>query len=369
MIFVSEPKIGKDEIKEVLKSINDNWISGEGKIVSKFETKIANLTNRKYAVSVSNGSVALDLAIRSLKLKKGDEVICSTLSIISISAAIYRSGLKIVPVDCDMRTFNINVDQIEKNITKKTKAILVSHTYGLPCEMNKIIKIAKKYKLGILEDAAEMHGQYYNKKPCGSFGKISTLSFYANKHITTGEGGMILTNNYGIYKYCLNYKNLCMKKNQRFRHDDLGWNYRMSSILCALGLGQIKNLRKNLTHKINIGNHYNNLLKNNKYINLPIHKTDYATNNYWVYPIVINNNSNKTSKQLANFLVRKKIQTRPFFWPVHLQPVYLKKGMFKNKVLKNSEYLSKKGLYIPCGFTTSKSQVEYVCKMINNFFE
>ena len=243
-IPVNTPKIFGNENKLVNECFKTGWISSEGPYVKEFEKKFAKFHKRKYGIAVTSGTAALEISIKSLNLKKGDEVIVPTFTIISSILCLVKNGLKPILVDSDISNWNMDVNQVIKKINKKTKAIIITHIYGFPVHMNKILKIAKKKNIPIIEDAAEMIGQKYFKKYCGAFGKISTFSFYANKHITTGEGGMILTNDRKVFEKCKSLRNLCFGiKGNRFNHDDIGWNYRFTNIQAAFGLGQFKNIK------------------------------------------------------------------------------------------------------------------------------
>ena len=244
VVPVNRPLIKGNELKYVSKVIKSGWISADGHYVKKFEKKFSKYIKRKFSVAVSSGTAALDIAFKSINLKPEDEVIVPAFTIISCLNQIVRMGAKPVLVDADPKTFNIDINQLKKKITKKTKAILIVHIYGLPVDIDEILKITKKKKIYIIEDAAEQLGQTYKDKPIGSFGDISTFSFFANKHITTGEGGMIATNNKLLSKKFLVLRNLSFQINkQKFIHDELGWNYRMTSMQAAFGLAQLENIK------------------------------------------------------------------------------------------------------------------------------
>ncbi len=247
-IPVNTPVITKKDIRSVVRSLNDGWVSSDGPNVKKFEKNFSNFIGKKFSISVSNGTAALEIAVKALGIKKNDEIIIPNFTIISNALAVIRQNAKPILIDSDLDNWNIKIDDIEKKITKKTKAIIVTHIYNFPVDMDKIIKICKKYNLFIIEDAAEVIGQKYKNKYCGSFGDISTFSFYANKHITTGEGGMISTNNAKLKNKCTSLRNLCFGKKDRFNHDDIGWNYRLSNIQASLGITQLQNL-KNVVKK------------------------------------------------------------------------------------------------------------------------
>ena len=367
---VNEPLLNGNEHVYLEECINSGWISSDGPFVSKFENKFAEIFERKYAIAVSNGTTALDIAFSSIGLAEGDEVIVPTFTIISCLNQLIRMGVTPIPIDCHLDTYNINTELIREKITLKTKAILVVHIYGLPVEMDRIIELAKEFNLKIIEDAAEMHGQTYKGKPCGSFGDISTFSFYANKHITTGEGGIILTDNETIAKSCSSLRNLCFNNESRFVHEQIGWNARMTNMQAAVGLAQLERLDKIVERKRQIGGIYNILLKDLKGVILPIQETEYAKNIYWVYSILLDDTLDIDSKLVMEELAKRGVGTRPFFYPMHLQPVFLKSGLFKNLKLENSEKLYKKGFYLPSGLALTKEQIEYsaeqLSQIINN---
>ncbi|WP_336837838.1 DegT/DnrJ/EryC1/StrS family aminotransferase [Sphingobacterium siyangense] len=364
MIPVNTPLLDGNELKYLTECIDTGWISSEGPFINKFEDKFSSYIGMDFGIAVSNGSAALDVAIRALEIKEGDEVIMPTFTIISPAQSIVNEGGVPVLVDCDPHTFNMDTSQIESKINKNTKAILVVHIYGLPVDMDPIIKLCKKYNLILIEDAAEMHGQTYNGKMCGSFGDISIFSFYPNKHITTGEGGMILCKNSFLAERCRKLRNLAFEPNKRrFIHYELGWNYRMTNLQAALGLAQLENIEKRIIRKREIGSLYQDGLKNLKNFQLPIEKTDYASNIYWVFTLVGKNEEDTTN--LVQKLSENKIATRPFFWCMHEQPVFLNKGLFNNEAYPVSERIARNGFYLPSGLGISDNEIKTIIDIIN----
>jgi perosamine synthetase len=358
-IPVNTPLLNGNEEKYLLECIHTGWISSEGPFIAKFEEKFSAYIGRKFGVAVSNGSGALDIAVQALKIGAGDEVIVPTFTIISPVQSIVRAGAKPVLVDSDPVTFNMDVRQIEAKITRQTKAILVVHIYGLPVDMDPILKLCKKYKLFLIEDAAEMHGQTYKGKMCGSFGDISTFSFYPNKHITTGEGGMIMTDNPELAERSRKLRNLAFEpKERRFVHHELGWNYRMTNLQAALGLAQLEKIKQHVTKKRKIGNTYQKGLKGIKGFQLPLQKTNYAENIYWVFPLIADTQEicEKTAKELNTV----GIGTRPFFWCMHEQPVFKEIGLFANEKYPVAEKLARNGFYIPSGLGLSNEEIKKV---------
>ncbi len=308
IIPVNRPLFSKLEKNYLNQCIDSGWISSGGPFILKFENSFKKIVSRRYSAAVSNGTAAIDIAIKTLNLRKGDEIIVPNFTIISCLNEIIREGIKPIFIDADPNTFNIDTDQIESKITKKTKAILIVHIYGLPVNLDKIITLKNKYKLKLIEDCAEQLGQTYKRKPIGSFGDISTFSFYANKHITTGEGGMIVTNNKSYYKKFLELRNICFSlKKPRFIHDDIGWNYRMTNMQAAIGYAQLKKLRYFIKKKRKIGNYYSEELQKISDLQLPVLSNEFSKNIFWVYSIIIKNknlNAIKLSKDLKKGVLK-----------------------------------------------------------------
>lgn len=357
-IPVNEPLLNGNEEKYLVECIRTGWISSEGPFIRKFEEQFAARMGRKYGVAVSNGSVALDAAVVALGIGAGDEVIMPTFTIISCAAAVVRAGAVPVVVDCDAATWNMDVAQIEARITYRTKAIMAVHIFGLPVDMKPLLALAQKHGLKVIEDAAEMHGQTYRGKPCGSFGDISTFSFYPNKHITTGEGGMIMTDDPALAERCRSLRNLCFKPEQRFVHDELGWNFRMTNLQAALGVAQLERLDEFVGIKRRMGARYTELLAGTPGIQLPLTHTGYADNIYWVYGMVLNDSVPFDAKEAMTRLNKLGIGTRPFFWPMHEQPALKKMGLFAGESHPVAERIARRGFYIPSGMALTSEQME-----------
>ena len=364
IIPVNEPLIGREEKRYLLKCIENNEVSSSGSFVKEFEKKFAKKIKRKFAISVSNGTAAIQLAFESLNLKKGDEVILPAFTIISCILPIIRLGAKPILVDCDPQTWNMDTEKTINLITKKTKAIILVNIYGLCPDFAKIIKICKKKRIKIIEDSAESLGLKYKGKPCGSFGDISTFSFFANKHITTGEGGMVVTNDKKIYEKCLLLRNIYFNDKRRFKHFGLGWNYRLTNLQSSLGIAQLKQLTKFIKIKKRVGKYYFKKLSHLKSVYNPINKTKYCDNVYWVYGLVLKKNSQYNLEKIRKKLFKRGIETRNFFWPLNKQPILKKMGYFKNQKFPVSEYISKHGFYIPSGLGLKKKDQDYVIKII-----
>ena len=358
-IPVNEPVIKEREKQLLLDCLNSGWVSSEGPFVNEFEEKFSNKVNRKYGIACSSGTAALDIAIRALEIGPGDEVIIPTFTIISCASAVFKSGAKIILLDCDKDSWLMLPDQLEKLITSKTKAIMIVHIYGLPVNIDPIIEIAKKNHIFIIEDSAEQIGGLYKGKPCGSFGDISTFSFYPNKNVTTGEGGMVVTNNINLAERAKSLRNLCFQPEKRFVHNEIGWNYRMTNLQAALGLAQLERLDESVEKKISIGKAYYERLKDIDLIQLPLEKLDYAQNIFWVYGIVLDKRLGN-AKYLMQKLADNSIGSRPFFYPIHKQPVFLNNGLFVNDFHPNAEYISEYGFYLPSGLSITVKEIDIV---------
>lgn len=362
-IPVNIPLFDGNEKKYLCECIDTGWVSSEGPFVRKFEEEMAEYVGRKYAVAVSSGTAALEAAVLSMGFDSGSEVIIPSFTIISCAQAVTKAGLVPVVVDCRPDNWNMDVDLIEKKITSKTCAIMAVHIYGLPVDMDKIYDLAHKYHLKIIEDAAEMHGQTYKGKKCGSFGEISIFSFYPNKHITCGEGGMILTDDENIADECRKIRNLYFTAD-RYIHQKIGSNFRMTNLQAAVGVAQLEKIEEHVQVKRKQGKLYNELLSDIEDITLPVARTEYADNIYWIYGIVLGENYAVNASELITLLREKGVGARNFFYPVHLQPVYTKDGYFKDEKCPHAEKLYQKGLYIPTGTGMTEQQVYIVAQRL-----
>ena len=370
-IPVNIPKIFSQEKIYVKKCLDTGWISSEGQYVKKFEDNFCKYNERKYGVAVSSGTAALEIALKALNFKKKSEIIIPTFSIISTALCVVKLGLKPVLVDSNLYTWNMDPEIIIKKVTKRTKAIIITHIYGFSVDMRKILQIAKIKNIKIIEDAAEMIGQTYYKKKCGSFGDISTFSFYANKHITTGEGGMILTNNRKIYEKSKSLRNLCFGLGiKRFDHDDIGWNYRMTNLQAAVGCGQLKNISWIIKRKREIGKRYISILSKCNKIYIQPEQIRYSKNIFWVFGVVLKKNTNISRDQLVKKLLKHKIHTRNFFYPMHKQTIFKKMKLFSAKErFINADYLSNNGFYLPSGLGILNQQIDFVGKTLLKIIE
>ncbi len=369
IVPVNEPLLDGNERKYLNECIDTGYISSEGSFVKRFEKSMADYFGRKHAIAVTNGTVAIDIAIEALDLSAGDEIIMPTFTIISCVSGLIRKGCKPVFIDQLPDTWNMDVSQIEAKITPGTKAIMAVHIYGLPVDMNPVLKLSEKYNLRVIEDAAEMHGQEYYGKKCGSFGDISTVSFYPNKHITTGEGGMVFTDDDLLADKCRSIRNLCFIPEQRFIHYDLGFNGRLSNLQAAVGLAQFERIEEFVMKKRKIGELYHERLSGLSSIQLPLAETSYAKNIYWVFGIVIKGDFDLDARSVSVLLTKYGIGTRPFFWSLHEQPVLKKYGYSSVERFPVSENLSRRGLYLPSGLALTTEQIDYVSEKVTDIFK
>ncbi|MBN9589567.1 MAG: DegT/DnrJ/EryC1/StrS family aminotransferase [Alphaproteobacteria bacterium] len=364
MIPVNEPVIGARERELVLQCLDTGWISSDGPFVGQFEQRFAQEVGRRHAIAVMNGSAALDAAVAALDLKRGDEVVMPTFTIISCITAVLTAGAVPVPVDCDPVTWNATPEAILAAVTPKTKAIMAVHIYGLPMDMDPILTFAKERGIAVIEDAAEAHGLTYKGRPCGSLGDVSTFSFYPNKHITTGEGGMIVTDSDAIAEKCRSLRNLGFNPKRRFVHDELGWNFRMTNLQAALGLGQIERLSDNIAKKRAMGKRYRELLQGENRLQLPAERSTGAENVYWVFGMVLDDSVPFDAQEMMRRLTECGIGTRPFFWGMHEQPVLRRRGMFQNLSLPVAERIARRGFYVPSGLALTDAQMIEVARAV-----
>lgn len=370
MIPVNTPLFSGNEEIYLRECIQTGWVSSEGPFVKQFEEKFASYIGVKHGISVCNGTAAIEVGLDSIGVTAGDEVIMPSSTIMSCALACIRLGATPVISDVDKSTFTITADLIKPLITSKTKALLIVHLFGHPVDMDPIIDLAAEYNLKILEDSAEAHGaQYFSQKQnkwlkCGSMGDVATFSFYANKLITTGEGGMVVTNNDSYEDRLRNYRNLFFNKDERFRHDELGYNFRLSNIQAALGLAQLEQIESFLNRKINYFKLYKELLASCSGVDLLPVKS-WAKSSYWMYAVVLDPKRNKTANDIIKALSKKKIGSRNFFRGLHSQPALLSKKLIRNFHCPNTEFGYKFGLYLPSGLGMQEEDIKTVCEELN----
>ena len=366
-INVCEPLITKNAKKYINDCIDSEWISSAGKYLEDFEKKWSNYCGADEGIAVTNGTSALQVAFKSLNLQPGDEVIMPSFTIISCATAIIEAGGKPVLVDCYPDTWCLNIEQMKEKVNNRTKAILVVHMFGHPAEMDPIIKIVKRHNLYLVEDAAEAHGATYNNKRVGSFGDLACFSFYANKLITTGEGGMVLSNNKKLTKKIRSLRNLSFRSDRRFYHTEIGYNYRLTNMQAAIGISQIENLQNHIDIKRKNTFLYNNIIRK---MDLPLRLPSENENSksvFWMYGVVLKNKK-LNAKKLAEKLENRGIETRPLFLGMHQQPVLKKMKLFNNEKFPVTEELSRFGLYLPSGLKLNKKKINFICNVLKDIF-
>lgn len=371
MIHVCQPWLPGKEKEYVNDAIDTNWISSSGKYIEKFEKEFAKFCGVKYGVGCCNGTTAIHLALAALGIGRGDEIIVPSFTMIGTVNPVIYTGAKPVLVDSDRETYCIDAEKIEEKITSKTKAIMPVHIYGHPCDMDKIMNLAKKYKLYVIEDAAEAHGAEYKGRKVGGFGDISCFSFYANKIITTGEGGMCVTNDEKLAEKMKKLRNHAFDL-PRFIHKEIGFNYRLTNTQAAIGLAQTENAEMLVEARKNIGLKYNNILKNTKGLILPKEK-DYAKNVYWMYGVVLSDESKINKEEAMQKLKDAGIETRSFFIPVHKQPVFTEKKVENAPDCSGSfpiaEWLGERGFYLPSSSNLKDEEIKLVCEKLKEILE
>jgi perosamine synthetase len=365
-IPIMEPLLDGNELAYITECIKTGWISSQGNYVKQFEKMFAEFCQMPYALAVSNGTVALHLALETLGIGKGDEVIVPDITFAaSINAVIY-TGATPVLVDITSDTWTMSLSSLEKAITKKTKAIMPVHLYGHPCQMDEIISLAKKHKLFIIEDCAEAIGSQYKDKPVGSLGDIAIFSFFGNKTITTGEGGMIVFRNNQLYEKANLLRDHGMSKQKKYWHEHIGYNYRMTNLQAAIGVAQMERAEKFIEKKRKLAERYNSILSAYKGIILPS-EASWAKNSYWLYTAIIDKKFGISRNELLSKLLKNGVETRPVFYPLHIMPPY-KKYIRKNQNFENSIYVSENGISFPSSVTISETEINSIERIIHSIF-
>ncbi len=372
MIAVNEPLLGERELAYATECIRTGWISSAGRFIEEFEEKWAAYCDMRYGVAVSNGTVALQAAVDCLDLKAGDEVIMPTFTIISCAqAVVYRGGSPVL-VDADPHTWCMDVGQVAAKITPRTRAIMPVHIYGHPVDMDPLLALAEKHSLAIIEDAAEVHGAEYLSgrdgshpvwRRCGGLGHISTFSFYANKLITTGEGGMVLTNDPGYAERLRSLRNLCFRPERRFYHTQLGYNWRLTNLQAALGVAQIERMAQIIARKRWLGQAYTEQLQGIPGLQLP-REESWARHVYWMYGLVLHESTGFDAATFGKRLREQGVETRPFFLGMHEQPVFRQMGLFAGERYPVAERIARQGLYLPSGLALTEAQLAGVCATV-----
>jgi perosamine synthetase len=378
MIPVNEPLLGEREIEYATECIRTGWVSSAGRFIEEFEQQWAAYCGMKYGIAVSNGTVALQTAVACLGLEPGFQVIMPTFTIISCALAVIYGGGTPILVDCDPRTWCMDVEETKETIESavqngngRIKAIMPVHIYGHPVDMDPLRALAENHGLLIIEDAAEAHGAQYlaNRSGtpewlrCGGMGHLSCFSFYANKLITTGEGGMVLTDDPVLAEKARSLRNLCFRQEKRFYHTELGNNYRLTNLQAAIGLAQMERLEAIIEKKRWIGKAYTERLQDIPGIQLPIEEP-WARQVYWMYGLVLDAATGTNAMEVASRLRSKGIETRPFFLGMHEQPVFHKMGLFRSERHPVAERIARQGLYLPSGLTLTETEVDRVSEAV-----
>jgi perosamine synthetase len=359
---VSTPSLAGNELKYVTDCIKTNWISSQGDYVRKFEEAFSNYFDNTLSVSVSSGTAALHLALLSLGIGKGDEVLVPNITFGASANVVVNVGATPVFVDIESNFFTMETNNLQKYLTKKTKAIMPVHIYGHPCDMEPILEFASKNNLWVIEDCAEALGAEYKGTKVGKLGDIGCFSFFANKIITTGEGGMVITKHPALINKIKLYRDHGMKPDRRYWHEVPGLNYRLTNVQAAIGLAQLEQLEKFLNHRMQIVDCYNYNLKNNEFFTIP-KSAKWAKNIFWLYTIVLREAENFiTRDELATALKEKGVDTRNVFEPLHLQPAYSS----PKENFENSLNFASNGLCLPMSNSIKINDVQKVCEILLN---
>ena len=368
MIPVNQPLLNGREKELLINCIETGWISSDGPFINEFEKNFSSYIGADFGIAVCNGTVALETALFAAEIGEGDEVIMPAFTIISCALAAIRLGARPVLVDVDPETWNMDVTQIESRITSRTKAIMPVHIYGHPVDMDPVLEIAGKYNLIVVEDAAEAHGAEYKGRRCGAIGQISAFSFYANKIITTGEGGMVLTSDPKMAERARSYRNLCFRPEKRFYHTELGNNYRMTNLQAALGVAQMDRIDEFVAIKRRLGRYYQDRFSDLVGIRGQIEKP-WAKTVYWMYCIELADALNLDAEQMMTALAQKGVGTRPFFLGLHEQPALHQRGLFIGERYPVTERIARKGLYLPSGLTLTEPEIDQVISALRSILE
>jgi perosamine synthetase len=360
-IAVCEPLIGGRELEYVTDAIKTGWISSSGGYVDKFERAFAEYLGVRHAVTTTSGTTALHLALVAAGVGPGDEVMIPAFTMVATAAAVCYTGAQPVLLETDPVSWNLDPADVARKLTPRTKAIIPVHVYGHSCDMDALSGALAGQRVSVIEDAAEAIGSEYKGRRCGSLGEMACFSFFANKLITTGEGGMVVTNDAELDGRLRYFKNLCFPRKgpRRYLHEDIGFNYRMPNLLAAFGLGQLERVDTYLANRRQNAQGYNALLRGQRGITTPP-EADYTLNSYWMYGILIEDDFGLTRDEVVSALAAAKIETRPFFISMHRQPALVEYGCDTSGQYPVTDELSRKGLYLPSGSGLSQAQVERV---------
>ncbi len=366
IIPVSDPKLDGNELRYVTQCIQSNWISSAGRFVRDFEEAFAAAVGCRYGVACSNGTTALHLTLATLGIGPGDEVIIPTFTMIATANAVRYTGTTPVLVDSERGTWNLDIGQLEAKITPRTRGIVLMHTYGHPVDTDPVLDLAARRGLWVVEDAAEAHGARYRDRPVGSLTRAASFSFYANKIITTGEGGMVTTNDAELARVARRLRDHAFSDERHFWHKYLGFNYRMTNMQAAVGLAQVERLEEFVGIRRANAARYTRALSKIPGLTLPVERP-WARNVYWMYGMVVDDAFGISRDELRQRLARRGIETRTFFIPIHIQPIYYE--LFKGQRYPVAEELCRRGLYLPSGATLTEAEVDYICEAVREVRE
>jgi perosamine synthetase len=364
-VRVSEPLIGDNTLALVKECIDTGWVSSEGRFITDFEQKWAAYCGVDHGVAVSNGTTALQVAMRALQLEPGSEVIVPSYTIISCVIAILEAGCVPVLVDCEADTWNLNLEQVAARITPRTRALMPVHIFGHPVDMRIVGDFARKHHLRVVEDAAEAHGAELDGRRVGSFGDMACFSFYANKIVTTGEGGMVVTNDAKLAERMRSLRNLCFRRDRRFFHTEIGHNYRLTNLQAAVGVAQVDRVDSHIAKKRWMAKKYAERLSGVTQLSLPVERP-WAKNVYWMYGVVLGDDVPFDATEFASRLRSRGVDTRPFFLGMHEQPVLRDKGLFNDEHYPVTERIARRGLYLPSGLTITEDDIDYVSDVVRS---
>ncbi len=365
MIPVNEPLLNGREKELLIQCIETGWVSSDGAFVREFEQKFAAYIGAKHGIAVCNGTAALETALFAAGVGQGDEVIMPTFTIVSCLVAALRLGATPVLVDSEPETWGMDVSKISSRITPRTRAILPVHMYGHPVDMDPVLVLAREHGLRVIEDAAEVHGAEYKGRKCGSLGDVSAWSFYANKIVNTGEGGMVLTSNDDMAERAVSYRNLCFGQERRFYHTELGYNFRMTNLQAAVGVAQMDRVEEFVGIKRRLGQLYRDLLVGIPGLRCQVERP-WAKSVYWMYCIELDERVGVTADDMRHALASRQIGTRPFFLGLHEQPAAHCRDLFVGERYPVSERIARQGLYLPSGLTLTDSQVHQVAGAVRD---
>jgi perosamine synthetase len=365
LIPVNEPLLTEADFDSVMHALRSGWISGAGPHIQSFETRWAAYCGRKHGIALANGSVALQVAVALLDLQPGDEVIMPTFTIISCALPVVLAGAIPVLVDSDPGTWTMDVNQVEARITTRTRAIMPVHIYGHPVDMDPLLDLAQRHGLSVVEDAAEAHGAEYRGRRAGSFGQSSCFSFYANKLLTTGEGGMLLVDDDRLAERARSLRNLGFQPGRRFLHHELGFNFRLTNLQAALGVTQIDRMDEIVDRKQRMGQAYTQRLSEMPGLELQAQQL-WARSVYWMFGLVLHEDTGLDAEELARRLRAAGVETRPFFLGMHEQPVLRERGLFAGEAYPVAERIARQGLYLPSGLGLEEAQIEQVAQAVKD---